>query len=141
MRLNKLLPIFLGTAFAVFLSACGGVGGSGVRITEGNKQIGTAPTGTIVAEDAATLVHVDMFERIVTIRKGRKLPNGFLISTDSNSGTQTAVLKAQPKRPIGLRTADILEGEPAINDIVTAASPEESARLAKIYHDAESDTE
>ncbi len=81
-----------------------------------------------------------MFERITTIRNGRQLPEGFLIATNTN-GEQTAILKAREKRPIGLRTADILEGEPAINDTVAPASSSESQRLAKIYRDPESDTE
>jgi hypothetical protein len=79
-----------------------------------------------------------MFERVATIRNGSKLPAGFLIAK-TRSGEQTAVLKARPSRPVGLRTADILEGEPTINNVITAASSSESARLAKIYRDADAE--
>ena len=79
-----------------------------------------------------------MFERIATIRNGNGLPSGFLVAKN-RKGEQTAALKARPARAEGLRTADILEGEPRINNIISAASASESARLAKIYRDADTD--
>lgn len=137
MRLISTASLFLGTCLLLLLSGCGG-GPKGVTITEGDTQIGAARPGTIVRSTRSTVVHVDMFERLATIRNGRKLPVGFLVATD-RSGKQTAALKAHTPRPEGLRTADILEGEPGINDTIAPASASETSRLAKIYRDAESE--
>lgn len=71
------------------------------------------------------------------MRNGNIFKDGaFLIAKDS-TGKQTGILRARPKRPLGLRTADLLEGEVEINNIVTTASASESARLSKIYRDPE----
>jgi hypothetical protein len=139
MRLNKITSIFLGLLIAVLLSSCG-TGSKGVRVTEGREQIGAATPGTVIVSSTSTIVHVDMFERIVTIRNGRLLPDGFVVATNSN-GAQTAILKTHPNRPVGLRTADILEGEPSINDSIAPAGSAESQRLSKIYRTPDADSE
>lgn len=118
------------------LSACGGR--KGVRITEGTENMGSAPAGTLFATQQASIVHVDRTGRLATLRKGGHFKDGaFLIVKDSGDGEQTGVLKALPSRAIGLRTADVLEGEPDINDVVFPASATEAAELGKIYRDAE----
>jgi len=123
-------------AAALLFSACGGP--REVRVTEGTETIGAAPTGTLFSTKEASIVHVDVSGRLATLRNGNKFEAGdFLIVKDNESGEQTGVLKALPKRPLGLRTADILEGQPDINDIVVKASDSEAARLAKIYRDPE----
>ena len=129
-------PILLALAAALLLSACGGP--KGVRVTEGTETIGSAPAGTLFATQEASIVHVDLSSRLATLRNGNKFKAGaFLIVKDEESGEQTGTLKALPKRTLGLRTADVLEGEPAINDVVFRASASEAARLAKIYRDPE----
>ena len=140
MRFTKKTPSLIGTCcLALILTGCGGGGGAnGVRITKGDTQIGAGTPTVASIQNDSTVVHVDMFARIATIRRGNDLPAGFLIAK-SRSGEQTATLKARPSRPTGLRTADILEGTPHINNIITAASSAESARLAKIYRDAEAE--
>ncbi|MDQ8193559.1 hypothetical protein QEH59_03935 [Coraliomargarita sp. SDUM461004] len=107
---------------------------SGVRVTEGDQQIGSARTGTVIAVNTATIVHVNEFERLATLRNARTLEdNTFLVTRDS-AGNQTATLKTRPQRD-GLRTADILEGLPRINDRALPVSLSESERLRKIYRD------
>ena len=137
MRFTELTPILLGTCLLLFLTGCGG-SANGVRIIQGDTPVGKASAKVASPKSVATIVHVDMFERITTIRRGNDLPSGFLIAT-SRGGVQTAVLKARPSRPEGLRTADILEGEPKINNLVIAASAEDTTRIAKIYRDAETE--
>lgn len=128
--------ILLALASALLLSACGGR--KGVRVTEGTEPIGAAPAGTLFATKEASIVHVDLSSRLATLRNGGKFEAGaFLIAKDSADGLQTGVLKALPKRALGLRTADVLEGEPEINDVVFRASAAEAERLAKIYRDPE----
>ncbi|MEO0510280.1 MAG: hypothetical protein AAF065_10530 [Verrucomicrobiota bacterium] len=126
---------FLTLVTALFLSACGG--NEQVRITEGSQQIGSSPTGTVYSTSEASIVHVDEITRIATFSNGNQFAeSAFLVVNDQN-GQQTGLLKAIPQRETGLRTADILEGEPGINDTVSLASEEESAKLSKIYRDPE----
>jgi hypothetical protein len=110
-----------------------------VRITEGSETIGTMPAGTLYATKEASIVHVNLSNRLATMRNGNKFESGTFLIVVDDAGQQTGILKALPKRITGLRTADVLEGEPKINNIVTPASASESARLAKIYRDAEQD--
>jgi hypothetical protein len=129
------LPLAL--AAVLLLSACGGP--RGVRVTEGSET-GSEPAGTLFAAREASIVHVDLSARLATLRNGNKFKVGtFLIVKDEQTGEQTGVLKALPKRVTGLRTADVLEGEPEINNAVFPASASESERLGKLYRDPEQD--
>lgn len=121
---------------ALFLCACGG-GPREVRVTQGSEQVGNAPTGTLVSTSSASIVHVDLSERIATMRRGNSFTDGQFLQSIDKQGQQTGILKAQDKKPTGLRTAFILEGEPQINDVIRAVSAAESARLAQIYPEAE----
>lgn len=110
-------------------TGCGGP--NGVRITEGHQE----PTSTapLIAHNAPMIVHIDLFARIATIRNGMALGDQFLITTNY-AGVETAVLKARPSSlSETLLTADILEGDPKINNTVKTANPARSMELAKIY--------
>jgi hypothetical protein len=121
------------TILTIFLAGCG-LGSDGIRITEGQLD-STAIVTSAYANDTGLVVHVDLFERIATIRNGHSLGQGFLIATDY-SGAETSILKRRPSSlSEGLPTADILEGEPGINNAVRPASEERSTELAKIYRD------
>lgn len=88
------------------------------------------------------IVHVDDSKRIVTFRtNGKRITGEFLVSTD-RSGEQSGILKLIDV-PVSspLRTADILEGSPSINDIISKADPALSQKLREIYRDAEVETE
>lgn len=116
------------------LTACGGTGNT--RENEGANPTGTVRPGTVYSTSDAIIVHVNVNGRIATIRNGNNFEEGAFLIAKDRSGEQTGVLKALPLRP-GLRTADILEGEPMINDVVSPAGTSESERLAKIYRDPE----
>lgn len=135
MRLIQSVTLSLGSCLMLMLSACSS---KDIRVTQGDTQISAAAPVIVSSNKSSSVVHVDMFERIATIRHGNNLPSGFLIAKNRN-GEQTAALKARPNRAEGLRTADILEGEPNINDTISVASASESARLGKIYRDADAD--
>lgn len=115
------------------LSGCGGP--SGVRVTEGDQQIGAAPKGSVFLTSDATIVHVDEIERLTTLRNARSYPAGTFLETRNEAGEKSATIKTRSNRITGLRTADILEGLPRINDRATQVSPAESERLGKIYRD------
>lgn len=122
---------------AALLSAC--AGSSETRVTQGSAQIGNAPTGTVFAASAARIVHVDKSERLATIQRGQTIPDGTFLQAVNRSGDQTGLLKIQPMQPIGLRTAYILEGNPAINDVVSAVSAAESSRLEQRYPEGDAE--
>lgn len=129
-KYTQLLATVTLSMMALFLVA--GCGTSGVTVREG-KQRETTETGNRISKDSAVIVHVDMSDRIATIRKGFGLGENFLIAKNQQ-GQETAVLKGRERSASeGLQTADVLEGAPRINDIVVAASAERSAALAKIY--------
>ena len=119
----------------LMLTACGGR--KNIRITEGNQPEGSVVVDNAAAAARASIVHVDSSSRLATIRNGHKFDSGDFLIVQNREGQQTGILKALPKRPLGLRTADILEGNPDINNTVVTASPADSARLAQIYRDSE----
>lgn len=112
----------------VTFTSCGGP--NGVRITEGSQE--RTASAPLIAHNAAHIVHIDLFERIATIRNGIALGSEFLITTNY-AGVETAVLKARPNENLTLSTADILEGDPKINNTVKPADAARSMELAKLY--------
>lgn len=140
MRLYQILLLTSGSLLTLLLTGCAGVGGDGIRITEGQAQ-NREQTATPTARNTTQIVHVDVFSRIATIRDGRALGDGFLIATD-RAGNETAVLKALPHSASErLQTAEILEGIPGVNNSVRPATAARSAELAKIYRDPMAGTE
>lgn len=116
-----------------FLCGCGG--SDQVRVKEGSEQIGNAPIGSVFATDLSKIVHVDENERLATLRNARSFTGKVFLETRDREGKKTAVIKTRENRETGLRTADILEGYPRINDIATPVSFSEMERLQKIYRD------
>ena len=130
----KTLPSF--ALFAVSLSLLSGCGGSrSVRVIEGDQQIRSALTGSIYATDQATIVHVNKFDRLATLRNARGFPKSTFLETRDSEGIKSAILKTRGNRPAGLGTADIVEGLPKINDRASPVNATESVRLGKIYRD------
>ena len=121
---------------AVSLSLLSGCGGSrSVRVTEGDQQIRSALTGSLYATDQATIVHVNKFDRLATLRNARSFPASTFLETRDTEGNKSAILKTRGNRPAGLGTADIIEGLPKINDRASPVNAAESVRLGKIYRD------
>lgn len=127
MRLHSSLIAAFSCALALILVGCAGP--NGVRITEGQKR----ETAPIITDKEPMIVHIDLFERIATIRNGMDLGDQFLITADY-AGVETAVLKARPSSlSETLLTADILEGDPEINNTVKTADSTRDIELTKIY--------
>jgi len=134
MRHHQVLTLLALAAVSLsLLSGCGGH--RGVRITEGNQPVNATPTAYAFTADQATIVHVNDFDRLATMRNARSFAGGTFLETRDSQGNVTATLKTRDNRPTGLGTADILEGEPHINDRATTVSTSESTRLGKIYRD------
>ncbi|WP_269525678.1 hypothetical protein [Coraliomargarita parva] len=129
--MKSAIRIFLLSLVAVVFSACSQ---SGVRISETAQQDVSADKVTILRAGDPYIVHVDRRTRIVTLRNSVSLTPGFYISTN-RTGEETAVLKLLPDDAEHLRTADILEGDPQINNRIRPASSTRSEELAKIYRD------
>jgi hypothetical protein len=131
--MKSLTSIALSTLLLWLLSGCAGSGN--VRVTEGSEQIGRAPTGSVYITNEAIIVHVDEIERLATLRNARNFEAGVFLQTTDREGNKNAILKTRENREVGLRTADILEGEPKINDHATPVTAAEATRLQKIYRE------
>jgi hypothetical protein len=126
---NRLLCL-ISCVLATILTGCGG-GSNGVRITEGEQTHDTETT--VIASNAGVIVHIDLLERIATIRNGQSQGHNFLIASDFD-GVETAALKIRSSKfSKHLLTADILEGNPKINNSVRPASANRIQELAKMY--------
>lgn len=119
------------TALLIFFSACGG--GSGVRVTQASGPFAEAEAKDIAQPSDATVVHVNKRERLATIRNGHLYPENTFLETLNRGGERTGLLKARAQRPAGLRTADILEGSPSINNRTIPVSDSERSRLEALY--------
>ena len=118
------------------LSACvvASIGCSNYNNIPAGAEVELArPAGT--SYNGPNIVHADMIERIATIRFGHELGEEFLIVSDEND-VQVALLKSLPLRPGSLRTADILEGTPKINQRVSSATAEQNEAYQAIYPNA-----
>lgn len=135
MRLYTRLLCLLSCALGAILTGCGSV--NDVRIIEGRQE--PISEATVIANDAAIIVHIDVFERIATIRNGTALEGEFLIATDY-AGLETGVLKVRESDlSEHLRAVDILEGSPEINNSVRPANAARSQQLAQTYRSAGAD--
>ena len=131
---HQAIPSF--ALLAVSLSLLSGCGGSrSVRVTEGDQQIRSALTGSLYATDQATIVHINKFDRLATLRNARNFPKSTFLETRDSEGNKSAILKTRGNRPAGLGTADIVEGLPKINDRASPVNDTESVRLGKKYRD------
>ena len=127
--------LFTVTVLTLLLSMLPACQNTNVRVTKGDKQVGVAPRGTLFTTSAVTIVHVDKFERIVTLRNAQQIDEFTFLEAQDSGGNKTAILKTRANRTNGLRTADILEGTPRINDRATVLEVETSAKLRKTYRD------
>ena len=130
---NTLSALFAAAIFPV-LSGC--YTGNEPRVLEGTEQIGSAPTGSIYATNDASIVHVDTVARTATLSNALGLTDGAFIRTYDQDGKETGILKMTPATRSSLRTADIVEGKPTINNEVRKVGLPEQGRLSSIYHDA-----
>lgn len=114
-----------------------GCGSSEVVFEKGEPGQTTTTGSAVISADTPILVHVDMVERVATLRNGNDFGSGYLIAMNAE-GNKTAVLKTLPLRSSSaLRTADVLEGKPQINNTVRAATAAEASELSKVYRDAQ----
>lgn len=133
MRDTAPLILTLGVLSLFLLNGCGG-GQGGVRVTEGDQQISSAPTGSMFLSQKTTIVHVNEHDRLATLRNADELADGTFLEVRDNKGNKTATLKTRKHRT-GLRIADIVEGLPRINNHTVPVSASESERLREIYRD------
>ncbi len=114
-----------------------GCGSSEVVFEKGEPGQTTTTGSAVVSPDTPILVHVDMVERVATLRNGNDFGSGYLIAMNAE-GNKTAILKTLPLRSSNaLRTADVLEGRPQINNTVRSATDAEASELSKVYRDAQ----
>ncbi len=87
---------------------------------------------------SASIMHVDLVERIVTLKSNTALEPGFYVLSNKNGNVSSAIKLSQNSYS-SLYEADILEGRPRINDIVSLANNEEVKLFSKKYSDPKVD--
>jgi hypothetical protein len=87
---------------------------------------------------SASIMHVDLVERIVTLKSNTALEPGFYVLSNKNGDVSSAIKLSQNSYS-SIYEADILEGRPRINDIVSLASIEEVKSLSEKYSDPKVD--
>lgn len=85
-----------------------------------------------IESNQALVVHVNRVDQLVTIRNGATLPQDFLLAYSPTQDFK-AVLMMQPVRNSPLRTAKILEGSVAINDLIVAANDADREKFSKKF--------
>ena len=95
-------------------------------------------SGILDAQIYASVMHVDLIERIVTLKSKTVLEPGFYVLSNKN-GTARSAIKLTQTSDDFLYEADILEGRPRISDAVHAANPVDVKLLSKKYSDPKVD--
>lgn len=128
---------FVTLAVSVLLSLSFAACSSGrIHIREGSRQIGTPPPGTLFATDQATIVHVNEISRLATFRNANSLKGGLFFESKDAEGNKTGIFKVyEDRKEFGIKIAEILEGDPQINDAVDVVNFSELERLQEIYGD------
>ena len=85
-----------------------------------------------------SILHVDLRERVVTLKSQDPLMEDFYLTADNEYRT-TAALKIQAVTENSLYLADILEGSPHIGDTLILAGAVQKKELSDRYTDAEVD--
>ena len=134
---KTLISFLLAAVLLSMFSSC--VGSRSVRVIKGDQQIRSALTGSVYATDQAIIVHVNKFDRLATLSNARNFSAFTFLETRDSEGNKSAILKTRENRPIGLGTADIVEGLPKINDHATPVNDAENVRLGKIYRDLDAE--
>ena len=130
-----LLKLFYALCFALLIS-CGSNVGYKLKSTSNN--VASTSQLTELAVINASILHVDLKERVVTIKGIQPITTDFYLTAD-NQGQTTSALKIQNSRQTSLYIADILEGSPKISDILMKASEDQKIELSVRYTDAEVD--
>jgi hypothetical protein len=130
-----LLKSFYALCFALLISCGSNVG---YRLKSTSNNVATTSPLTELAVINASILHVDLKERIVTIKSIQPITTDFYLTAD-NQGQTTSALKIQNSRQTSLYIADILEGSPGISDTLIKASEDQKEELSVRYTDAEVD--
>lgn len=102
--------------------------------TDGASIANSEPLLKVIS--GANIVHVDMLQRITTIRSTEALSEGYYLSHDRSNAEESAVIKLSNSSQGPVYIADILEGSPKINHGLVKVSPERDLELDKRYTEA-----
>ncbi|MDC3132565.1 hypothetical protein OA542_02380 [Opitutae bacterium] len=89
--------------------------------------------------EGASIVHIDLTERIVTIRSKKVLNKGYYITISQLDDEESSVIKLYDASYETLFIADILEGSPKISDSLAYATKKRSEILDQNYTEADID--
>lgn len=117
---------------SIFMLGCKATAPVGAENPQWQKFSEKRPQTPSVQSNLPLVVHVNRADQIVTIRNGATLPQDFLLAY-SPALEFKAVLIMQAVRNSQLRTATILEGSVAINDLIVAVSDADREKFLKKF--------
>lgn len=130
-----LLKLFYALCFALLISCGSNVG---YKLKSTSKEVATTSKLNELAVINASILHVDLKERVVTIKSIQPITTDFYFTADNQCQT-TSALKIHNSRQTSLYIADILEGSPRISDTLIQASEDQKKELSVRFTDAEVD--
>lgn len=130
-----LLKLFYALCFALLISCGSNVG---YKLKSTSKEVATTSKLNELAVINASILHVDLKERVVTIKSIQPITTDFYLTADNQFQT-TSALKIHNSRQTSLYIADILEGSPSISDTLIQASEDQKKELSVRFTDAEVD--
>lgn len=130
-----LLKLFYALCFALLISCGSNVG---YKLKSTSKEVATTSKLNELAVINASILHVDLKERVVTIKSIQPITTDFYLTADNQFQT-TSALKIHNSRQTSLYIADILEGSPRISDTLIQASEDQKKELSVRFTDAEVD--
>ena len=131
------IKIFLLTVF--LLTSCSSSNSIRLKDSANSKKDDFSNTEVAKEIEGASIVHIDLTERIVTIRSKKVLNKGYYITISQLDDEESSVIKLYDASYETLFIADILEGSPKISDSLAYATKKRSEILDQNYTEADID--
>ena len=131
------IEIFLLTVF--LLTSCSSSNSIRLKDSANSKKDDFSNIEVAKEIEGASIVHIDLTERIVTIRSKKVLNKGYYITISQLDDEESSVIKLYDASYETLFIADILEGSPKISDSLAYATKKRSEILDQNYTEADID--
>lgn len=131
------IKIFLLTVF--LLTSCSSSNSIRLKDSANSKKDDFSNIEVAKEIEGASIVHIDLTERIVTIRSKKVLNKGYYITISQLDDEESSVIKLYDASYETLFIADILEGSPKISDSLAYATKKRSEILDQNYTEADID--
>ena len=132
----KLNLIYFSLLTVLVLTSCNSTKSIRLKDSSDSRKDSYSNLEKVEKIEAASIVHIDQKQRIVTIRSDKPLGIGYYITSSELGEKEHSVLKLYDVSYQSIFIADILEGSPKISDSIAKATDERSKELDKNYAEA-----